>query len=48
MPINKGTVTLAKLTEPIAVPDPVSIADDEIRVFAPAAPIHWRVESGAR
>ena len=46
LPINDGTVTLTKTAEPTAIPNPVSIADDEIRIFAPAEPIHWRVEDG--
>lgn len=46
LPINDGTITLTKAAEPIATPDPVTIADDEIRIFAPTAPSHWRVEDG--
>ncbi|MCZ6860745.1 MAG: dihydroorotase [Alphaproteobacteria bacterium] len=44
LPVNDDTVTLTKAAEPIANPDPVSIADDEIRVFAPMAPNYWVVE----
>ncbi|MHA1537261.1 MAG: dihydroorotase [Alphaproteobacteria bacterium] len=48
LPLNDDTVTLSKSDRPVAGPAPVAVAGDEIRVFAPPAPVYWRLEVDER
>lgn len=46
LPVNDDTVVLRKAARPVTIPDSVPVADDAIRIFAPAAPLYWTVEDG--